>query len=381
MDNGSSKVFKAFRSQHNDARGPGKGGIRFHPKENIDTIRAQAMWMTWKCAVANLPLGGSMGGFIADPRKLSLREQEMICRGWIRQLIKIIGPLIDIPYPDLMTNSQHTVWMLDEYETLTGVKAPGLITGKPVSLGGSRGREEAIGYGVIIVVREALRARGINIHNTSASVQGFGSVGQYVVQLFQQMGGRISCVSCLDSDTQKPIAFVRDSGVDYEELRSITNSYGEIDKNKAQDLGYGLLPGNEWLTQDVDILIPAAMGQQISRSSVVSINSSVIMIAEGANGPTTPRAEKLLNSREIQIIPDLITNAGGVICSYYEQVQGNRNFFWGKNDILGLLDVKMTSAFRDISKFGKEHGLILRDAAIVMAVDRVAKACRDRGWV
>jgi glutamate dehydrogenase len=381
MDEGDIRIFRGFRVQHNDARGPGKGGVRFQPRGTVDTIRAQAMWMTWKCAVTDIPLGGSMGGFLADPRNLSEMEQERICRGWVRQMVKNIGPLVDVPYPDMMTNAQHMVWMLDEYEILTGGKRPGFITGKPWGLGGSRGRTEATGYGVIIIVREALKELGINIRDTCASVQGFGNVGQYAIQIYQQMGGVVTSVSCWDPEDQIPYTFRKTTGIEFEKLKNITNSYGEIDKNKAQALGYELLPGEAWLEQDVDILIPAALGQQISRSKVEKISKRVKIIAEGASGPTTPRADKLLRLRGIRVTPDLLTNAGGVICSYYEQVQSNHNYYWEENDVLAQLDVKMTSSYHDVSDFAKSNDMNMRDAAIVMAVGRVAKACQDRGWI
>jgi glutamate dehydrogenase (NAD(P)+) len=381
MDDGSVQVFRGFRVQHNDARGPGKGGVRFHPSGTVDTIRAQAMWMTWKCAVVDIPLGGSMGGFFADPRELTVREQEHLCRGWVRQIARNIGPVIDVAYPDLMTNAQHMAWMLDEYETIFSGKFPGFITGKPIGLGGSRGRTEATGYGIIITVREALKELGVNIRNTLASVQGFGNLGQHAIQLYQQMGGVVTCVACWNQVDQTAYAFRKTSGINFNELRAITNSFGEIEVTKAQDLGYELLPGDSWLEQEVDILIPAALGQQISRSKVGKINKRVKIIAEGASGPTTPRADKLLKPLGIRILPDLLANAGGVICSYYEQVQSNNNYYWEKGDILSQLDVKMTSAYYDVVDFAHTNGLDTREAAIVMAVERVARACQDRGWV
>jgi glutamate dehydrogenase (NAD(P)+) len=381
MDDNNTQIYRCFRVQHNDARGPGKGGICFNPGGSVDTIRAQAMWMTWKCAVVDLPLGGSMGGISADPRIMSVYEQERLCRGWVRQLSRNIGPTIDVAYPDFMTNAQHMVWMLDEYEAIHGGRYPGTITGKPIGFGGSRGRTESIGYGVIITVREALKGFGVNIGNTLASVQGFGNVGQYAIELYQHLGGVVTCVSCWDQITQTPYAFRKSTGINLTELRAITNTFGEIDKTKAQDLDYELLPGDAWLEQDVDILIPAALGQQITRSKVERISKRVKIIAEGASGPTTPRADRLLKPHNIQIIPDLLANAGGVICSYYEQVQSDNNYYWEKNDILSQLDVKMTSAFYDVVEFEKTNTLDTRDAAIVMAVGRVAKACQDRGWV
>ena len=207
MDDGTMKIFRGFRVQHNDSRGPGKGGIRFHPQETIDTVRALAMWMTWKCAVVDIPLGGSKGGVICDPHNLSMREQEQICRGWVRAIAKDIGPLRDVPAPDIMTTAQHMLWMLDEFEAIHGGKYPGLITGKPVGLGGSLGRTEATGYGVIFTVREALKQMGIKPENTTASVQGFGNVAQYAIQLYNQLGGKVICVSCWDQQDNTSYTF------------------------------------------------------------------------------------------------------------------------------------------------------------------------------
>ncbi len=381
MDNGEVEIFRGVRVQHNDARGPGKGGIRFVPDGSTETIRAQAMWMTWKCAVTDIPLGGSMGGFLCDPRQLSHREQERLCRGWVRQMARNVGPLVDVPYPDLMANSQHMLWMLDEYETIFGGKYPGFITGKPVGMGGSRGRTEAMGYGVIITVREAMKELGMNIRSSRASVQGFGNVARHAVQVFQQLGGKVNCVTSWNHEDQTAYTFWKKTGVVYSELAPITNQYGEIDKEKAQDLGYTILPEDAWLEQEVEVLIPAATGSQITFGKTEKIRRSVKIIAEGASRPTTPRSEEWLVDRGIHIIPDLLASAGAVVCSYYEQVQSNNNYYWHKSDVLGQLDVTMTSAYIDVRNYAHRHNLTMRDAAIMMAVDRVAKACQDRGWV
>jgi glutamate dehydrogenase len=381
MDDGGIQVFRGFRVQHNDARGPGKGGVRFQRAATLDSLRAQAMTMTWKCAVVDVPLGGSMGGFQADPRNLSCTEQERLCRGWVRQLAKNLGPWVDVPYPDLMTNAQHMVWMLDEYEAIYGQKFPGFIMGKPVSLGGSQGRVEATGFGVVISIREALRVLGLDIRKTSASIQGFGNVGQHAIQLYQQMGGTVTSIATWNQEDRTAYTFRKTSGINLEELKAITNAYGEIHKDKAQDLGYELLPGDAWLEQPVDILIPAALEQQISRSKVESILKQVKVIAEGANGPTTPRASEYLQARGVHIIPDLLANAGGVISSYFEHVQSNQNYAWKKGDVLGELDVKMAAAYYDVSDFAAANHLKMRTAAIVMAVNRVVEACQERGWL
>jgi glutamate dehydrogenase (NAD(P)+) len=381
MEDGSVNVFRGFRVQHNDARGPGKGGVRFHPQETIDTVRALAMWMTWKCAVVDIPLGGSKGGVICDPHDLSLQEQERLCRGWVRQIAKNIGPLLDVPAPDVMTNSQHMLWMLDEYEAIHGARHPGFITGKPVRLGGSLGRAEATGYGVIIAVREAMKEMDIDIRKTTASFQGFGNVSQYAIKLFQQMGGTVICIATWNQADQTAYAYKKRDGINLDELLSITDLFGEVDKDKAQDLGYEILPGDVWIEQDVDLLVPAAIENQITRQNVDKISQRVKIIAEGANGPTTPEADHIIIERGILAIPDFLANAGGVTCSYFEQVQSNANYYWRQEDVLGQLDTKMTSAYIDVSDFGKKNDLYLRDAAYMIAVDRVAQACRLRGWV
>ncbi|MBN8546274.1 MAG: Glu/Leu/Phe/Val dehydrogenase [Ignavibacteria bacterium] len=380
MDDGSNKVFKGFRCQHNDARGPAKGGIRFHPQETVDTVRALSMWMTWKCAVVDIPLGGGKGGVICNPHNLSMREQEAICRGWVRQIARNIGPIQDVPAPDVMTNPQHMLWMLDEYEAIHGAKYPGFITGKPVGMGGSLGRTEATGYGVIYTLREALKLKGIDPKDTLASVQGFGNVAQYAIKLYTQLGGKVICVSSWDEEDQASYSFKRTTGIDLQELLSITNKFGGINKDKAKQLGYEVLAGDKWIEQDVDILIPAALENQIREDNVVKISPRVKFVAEGANGPTTPQADKYFEQKGIFVIPDFLANAGGVTCSYFEQVQGNMNYFWDKEEVLTKLDSKMTSAFHAVYDTSAKKKIYMRDAAYVIAISRVAQACHDRGW-
>jgi len=381
MDDGKMKIFRGFRVQHNLARGPGKGGIRFHPQETIDTVRALSMWMTWKCAVVNIPLGGSKGGVICDPHNLSAREQEQICRGWVRQIARDVGPYLDVPAPDVMTSPQMMLWMLDEYEAIHGGKYPGFITGKPISVGGSQGRTEATGYGVIFTVREALKELNLKPENTTASIQGFGNVAQYAIQLYNQMGGKVVCVSCWDQKENQANVFYKKDGIDLEDLLKITDPFGGIEKDKARDIGYEILPGDAWIEQEVDILIPSALENQITTDTVDKIKKSVKLIAEGANGPTTPAADKILKERGVFVIPDFLANAGGVTCSYFEQVQSNQNYYWSKDEVFGKLDVKMTSAFISVSEFAQKRKLYMRDAAYMIAISRVAQACRDRGWV
>ncbi|MCC7158661.1 MAG: Glu/Leu/Phe/Val dehydrogenase [Ignavibacteria bacterium] len=381
MDDGTTKVFKGFRVQHNDAVGPSKGGIRFHPMETIDTVRALAMWMTWKCAVVGIPLGGGKGGVICDPHNLSMREQESICRGWVRQLAKNVGPINDVPAPDVMTNAQHMLWMLDEFEVIHGGKYPGFITGKPVGMGGSLGRTEATGYGVIYTLREALIKLGIDIKKTTASFQGFGNVSQYALQLYTQLGGKAICVSCWDQKDQTSYTYKRDSGITFEELMKITDKFGGIDKEAAKKIGFEILPGDVWIEQKVDILIPAAIENQVRGDNAVKIADTVKVLAEGANGPTTPEADKILAEKGIFVIPDFLANAGGVTCSYFEQVQSNMNYFWTKDEVLTKLDNIMSRAFDSVYETSVKNKLYMRDAAYVISISRVAHACKDRGWL
>ena len=381
MDDGKIQVFRGFRVQHNDARGPSKGGLRFHPMETLDTVRGLAMWMTWKCAVVDIPLGGGKGGVICDPHNLSLGEQERICRGFVRQMGRNMGPNLDVPAPDVMTTAQHMLWMLDEFEAIHGSRQPGFITGKPVGVGGSQGRVEATGYGVVFTIREAARDLGIRIEDTTASIQGFGNVAQNAAKLYEQIGGKTICVSCWDQEDQTSYAYRKETGIKLEELLSISDRFGGIDKTKAESLGYDILPGDEWLEQNVDILIPAALENQIRGDNASSISDRVKIIAEGANGPTSPEADLILHDRGVFVIPDLLANAGGVTCSYFEQVQSNMNYFWDKDEVLGKLDVKMTAAFIAVSDLARKRKLHMRDAAYLIAVDRVMRACRDRGWL
>ncbi len=379
-DDGEVRIFRGFRVQHNDARGACKGGIRFHPLVSIDQSRALAMWMTWKCAVVDIPLGGAMGGVVCDPHTISVRGLEQICRGWVRQLAADIGPLSDIPEPDIMTTPQYMLWMLDEYEAIRGGKFPGFITGKPVGMGGSLGRIEATGFGLVYMLREALRQIDRKPSEMTAAVQGFGSVARHAIRLFNQIGGTVTCVSCWNQNDHTAYSFKKTDGLDLDTLLSITDDFGEIDKTKAVDIGCEILPDEAWLEQEVDILIPAALEHQITEENVSCIHNRVRIIAEGANGPITPSADKIIAGKDILVIPDFIANAGGVICSYFETVQSNNNHYWQKDEVLGKLDVKMTSAFLDVNDMAHNHNLSLRDAAHLIGISRVAQACRDRGW-
>jgi len=381
MDDGKVKIFRGFRIHHNDARGPCKGGVRFHPQETADTVRALAMWMTWKCAVVDLPLGGGKGGVICNPHDLSEREQERLCRGWIRQLAHDIGPFRDVPAPDVMTSAQHMLWMMDEFSTIHGGYYPGVITGKPVGLGGSLGRTEATGYGLIYVLREACKELGIDIKKSKASIEGFGNVAQYAAELFIEYGGKVVSVSCWDQKDSCAYSFYKKEGINLNDLRRITDRFGTIDKKKAENLGYDVLPGNEWLKHEVDILIPAALENSITKENVKDIKDSVKIVLCGANGPVTPEAAEVLSKRNITVIPDFLANAGGVVCSYFEQVQNNQNYYWTREEVLGKLDNRMTESFYNAWELSKRKNVTLKDAAYMIAIQRVADACKMRGWV
>jgi glutamate dehydrogenase len=381
MDDGSYQVFKGFRIQHNDARGPCKGGIRFHPHETADTVRALAMWMTWKCSVVDIPLGGGKGGVICDPHNLSDREQEAVCRGWVRQVAPNIGPVQDVPAPDVMTHGQHMLWMMDELEKIMGAKLPGFITGKPVGMGGSLGRTEATGYGVIYMVREAMKELGIDIAKTTAAFQGFGNVAQYAVRLYREYGGKSTCVSCWDQVDQTSYTFRRESGIDPDQLMSMTDRFGTIDKDKAKKVGYEILPGDAWIEQEVDLLVPAALENQVTVGNVQKIHKRVKVIAEGANGPTTIEADTVIRDKGIFMIPDFLCNSGGVTCSYFEQVQSNMNHYWGLKEVLSQLDQKLTAGFKAVSQLAAKTNAYQREAAYMIAISRVAEACRLRGWI
>lgn len=381
MDDGSTKVFQGFRIQHNDARGPAKGGIRFHPQETVHTVKALSMWMTWKTAVADIPLGGGKGGVICDPHNLSERETENLCRGWVQQVAKNIGPVQDVPAPDVMTKPEHMLWMMDEYEKISGGRYPGVITGKPEDMGGSKGRTEATGYGVVYILREALKEMDIDITETTASLQGFGNVSQYAAELYTEYGGTVVSVSSWDQEDEKPYSFYKEDGVDVEEIRNITDRFGTIDKEKAKELGYEVRPGEDWLKHEVDILIPAALENAITKDNVNEIKDKVKLIVSGANGPITPEADDVLEEKDIIVIPDFLANAGGVVCSYFEQVQSNTNHYWPKEEVLGKLDNKMTDAFYEVWELAQRKNVRVRDAAYMIAIERVADACKARGWV
>ena len=382
MDDGTLRVFEGFRVQHNDARGPNKGGIRFHPAETIDTVRALSMWMTWKCAVADIPLGGGKGGVILDSATLSTSEKERLVRGYIDQIWRNIGPRQDVPAPDVGTTPQMMGWMMDEYSKLIGAYTPGVITGKPLGSGGSLGRTEATGYGVIYTVREAMKHLGIDSTKSTAAIQGFGNVAQYAaIGFIEMLGGKVVCVSYWDRDDKKSYTVSKADGVDPHFLMSITDQYGSIDKKKASDAGYSIEDGGEWIKKEADVLIPAALESQINGETVMLIHPRVRIIAEGANGPTTPEADEELKKRGIYVIPDFLCNSGGVITSYFESVQNDMNFYWTKEEVLQRLDSRITIAFHGVLDMSTKADVNMRDAAYMVAIDRVVKAMQLRGWI
>jgi glutamate dehydrogenase (NAD(P)+) len=382
MDNGSMRVFTGYRVQHSDVRGPSKGGIRFHPAETLDTVRALAMWMTWKCSVADIPLGGGKGGVPVDPSTLSVAEKERLCRGWVDQMWRNIGPRQDVPAPDVGTTPQMMGWMMDEYSKLVGQFTPGVITGKPLGGGGSLGRTEATGFGVIYTVREAMKHLGIDPTKSVAALQGFGNVSQYAAIGFNELlGGKVACVSCWDREDKTSYTFSHKDGVNARFLQTITDQYGTINKDKAKEAGYKIEDGDKWITKKADVLIPGALEGQVNAETVKKISDRVRIVAEGANGPTTPEADEFFKKNNIFNIPDFLCNSGGVTCSYFESVQNDANFYWTKDEVLEKLDTKMTQAFHAVLDMSEKEKVYMRDAAYMVAISRVVKAMELRGWI
>jgi len=381
MDNGTTRIFQGYRVQHNDARGPNKGGIRFASNETMDTVRALATWMTWKCAVADIPLGGGKGGVIVDPSTLSVHEKERLCRGWVDVMWKNIGPRNDVPAPDVGTTPQMMGWMMDEYSKLVGQFTPGVFTGKPLGDGGSLGRTEATGYGVIYTVREAMKHLKMDGKKSVAAIEGFGNVAQYAAIAFIEMlGGKVACVSCWDRNDKKSYTYSNKDGVDPHFLLTIVDEYGTIDKKAAEKAGYLVEDGEAWITKEADVLIPAAIEGHVNAETIKKMSSRVKIVAEGANGGVTPEADEYFKSKNIFDIPDFLCNAGGVTTSYFESVQNDMNYYWTKEEVLSRLDNQMTIAFNHVLDMAVKEGVYMRDAAYMVAIDRVVKAMYLRGW-
>ena len=382
MDDGSMRLFFGYRVQHSDARGPSKGGIRFHPSETLDTVRALAMWMTWKCAVADIPLGGGKGGVPVDPATLSTTEKESLCRGWIQQMCRNIGPRKDVPAPDVGTTPQMMGWMMDEYSKLVGEFTPGVITGKPVGGGGSLGRTEATGFGVIYTVREAMKHLKLDPAKSAAAIQGFGNVSQYAAIGFNEiLGGKVVCVSYWDRKDSAPYTVTKMDGVDPRFLQTITDQYGTIDKDKAIKAGYKIENADAWISKEVDVLMPGALEGQVNAETVKQVSNRVRLVAEGANGPTTPEADEFFKLKGVFVIPDFLCNAGGVTTSYFEGVQNDMNYYWTHEEVLQRLDTKMTQAFQSVLEMSKGERVSMRDAAYMVAIKRVVSAMELRGWI
>ena len=369
MDDGRVKVFTGFRVQYNDARGPCKGGIRFHPEETIDTVRALAAWMTWKTALVDIPLGGGKGGVICDSKNLSVGELERVSRGYIREIGHLIGPDVDVPAPDVYTTPQIMAWMMDEYETMLGHHAPGVITGKPLLLGGSAGRGDATARGGMFTIREAARELGMDLSKTTVAIQGYGNAGMHAHRLMIELfGAKVVAVS----DSRSGIVDM--NGLDPQKVAA----YKAEKKTLAGYPGAEPITNEALLELNVDILLPSAIENVITEANADRVQAKIV--AELANGPTTPEADTILEGKGIFVIPDFLCNAGGVTVSYFEQVQ-NANFDQWKIDIIHeKLDDKMTDAFRAFYEMRNSKKVSSRLAAYLVAVDRVAQACRIRGW-
>jgi len=370
MDDGTVKIFHGFRVQYNDARGPTKGGIRYHPEETIDTVRALAAWMTWKTAVVDIPLGGGKGGIICNPKEMSEGELERLSRAYIRQVGRIIGEEVDVPAPDVYTTPQIMAWMMDEYSFMRGYNVPGVITGKPLPLGGSKGRGDATARGGVYCVREAGKVLGLNLKGATAAIQGYGNAGQFAHILGQEILG-LKVVAVSDSkggiykaeglDPQAVIAHKEKTGsvIDFPGARNITNA--------------------ELLELDVVVLFPSAMENQITAANAANIKAKIV--AELANGPTTPEADEILYKNGVYVIPDFLCNAGGVTVSYFEQVQNAYDYYWDLETVHERLDKKMSAAFHAVHETAQKYKVNNRMGAYIVAVQRVADACKLRGWV
>jgi glutamate dehydrogenase (NAD(P)+) len=370
MDDGSSKIFHGFRIQYNDARGPNKGGLRFHPEETIDTVRALAAWMTWKTAVVNIPLGGGKGGIICDPKKLSMGELERLSRAYIRQVGRILGPETDVPAPDVYTTPQIMAWMADEYSFMQGHNEFGLITGKPLALGGSAGRGDATARGGMYCVREAAIQLGLELEGTTAAIQGYGNAGTFAHKLaIELLGMKVVAVSDSQGGIYDP------TGLHYEKVMEHKAKTGSV-------VGY---PGaqsisNEQLLElEVTVLFPSALEEVITMNNAANIKARIV--AELANGPTTPDADRVLHANGVYVIPDFLCNAGGVTVSYFEMVQNAYGYYWDEDRVQRRLDRKMTAAFHTVHKTAQHYKVHNRLAAYVVAVERVAEAMKLRGWV
>jgi glutamate dehydrogenase (NAD(P)+) len=373
MDDGVTKVFHGFRVQYNDSRGPTKGGLRFHPDETIDTVRALAAWMTWKTAVVDIPLGGGKGGIICNPKEMSMGELERLSRAYIRAIGHYIGEETDIPAPDVYTTPQIMAWMMDEFSVMRGYNVPGMITGKPIPLGGSAGRGDATARGGMFTIREAAKILGIDLSNATVAIQGYGNAGQFAHQLITEMfGSKVVAVS----DSRGGIHCT--DGLDFDKVMEWKKQEGTVVTYECCDT-CTRLTNDELLELDVDILIPAALENQIGDWNAEKITAKIV--AELANGPTTPEGDEILYKNGVYVIPDFLCNAGGVTVSYFEQVQNSYNLYWEVEEVHVRLDKKMTAAFHSVHDAAKQYGIHNRMGAYIVSVARVAEAMNLRGWV
>lgn len=369
MDSGETKVFTGFRVHYNNARGPVKGGIRFHPKETLSTVKALAAWMTWKTAIVNIPLGGAKGGVICDPKKMSPGELERLSRGYVRALGEYIGPEIDIPAPDVYTTPQIMAWMMDEYENIVRKSAPGVITGKPLEIGGSLGRGDATARGGMFVLREAAKRRKIDLSKARVAIQGFGNAGQFAIKLVQELF-RSKVVAI--SDTKGGIYV--ESGIDYEKLLAHKQKTGSV----VGFPGSKSITNEELLELDVDVLIPAAIENQLTESNANHVRAKIIL--ELANGPTTPGADEIFFRKGITVLPDFLSNSGGVTVSYFEWTQNVSGYYWDIDEVYSRLDKKLTEATKEVLDTSEKLKIDPRTAAYTISIKRVADAMKARGW-
>jgi glutamate dehydrogenase (NAD(P)+) len=370
MDDGSTKIFHAFRVKYNTARGPAKGGIRWHPDETLDTVRALAAWMTWKTSVVDIPLGGGKGGVICNPKALSETEKERLARAYIRAIGRTLGVTRDVPAPDVYTTPQIMAWMMDEYETIMGEKHPGVITGKPLPIGGSQGRGDATARGGIYVTREAAKVHRIDLNGKTMAVQGFGNAGQYAALLGEEILG-LKLVAASDSKggVYNPNGIVARDLVDFKLNTGTLKGFSDADE----------ITNKELLELEVAVLFPSALENVITKENADNIRCSIL--CELANGPTTPDADAILYQKGIVVLPDFLANAGGVTVSYFEQVQNTYNYYWHLEEVYRRLDEKMTRAFTGVHEMYLREKINMRRAAYLVSVARVAEACRLRGWV
>ncbi|KIL42579.1 Glu/Leu/Phe/Val family dehydrogenase [Jeotgalibacillus soli] len=368
MDDGSTKVFTGYRAQHNDSVGPTKGGVRFHPDVDEEEVKALSMWMTLKCGIVDLPYGGGKGGIICDPRTMSMGELERLSRAYVRAISQIVGPTKDIPAPDVYTNSQIMAWMMDEYSRIDEFNSPGFITGKPIVLGGSQGREKATAQGVTICIEQAAKKRGIDIKGARVVVQGFGNAGSFLAKFMHDAGAKVVAISDAYGALYDP------KGLDIDYLLDRRDSFGTV-----TTLFESTLSNKDLLEIDCDILVPAAVSNQITAENVDNIKASIIV--EAANGPTTKEATKRLNERGVLLVPDVLASAGGVTVSYFEWVQNNQGYYWTEEEVNEKLEKKIVDAFNQVYEISQSRRVNMRLAAYMVGVRKTAEASRFRGWV